>query len=354
MHKIDKSRVKIWHKFAVMITLVILLYLSITSWIAIKVIAHYDVTVSNRFPLIIVIMLALTIAAIVTIIISGMFLDPIDKMSEAMKKVAAGDFSVHISTDRRHCRIKNIEIMNTNFNKMVDGLNSTEMLKTDFITNVSHELKTPLASIEGYASLLSATELNEEQRMYAANIMQSASRLTTLTGNILRLSKLDNQQMALKKTEFSLDEQIRQAILLQEKSWSDKELDIEPDLDPVSFTGYEELLEHVWSNLISNAIKFTPRNGTISFSLHEQAGNAVAVVRDTGIGMTEFEQGHVFDKFYQAETNHSAEGNGLGLPLVKKIVSMHGGSIKVESKPNEGAAFTVTLPKFDDSNKRTS
>ena len=345
MRSIDKSRVKIWHKFAVIITLVVLIYLSITSWIAIKVISHYDVTVSNKFPLIVVIMLALTIAAVVTVIISGMFLEPIDQMSDAMKKVASGDFSVHIDNNHRHCRIKNIEIMNTNFNKMVDGLNSTEMLKTDFITNVSHELKTPLASIEGYASLLSATELSDEQRLYTSNIMRSASKLTTLTGNILRLSKLDNQQMALKESEFSLDEQIRQAILLQEKSWSDKELDIEPDLDPISFIGYEELLEHVWSNLISNAIKFTPKNGTIAFSLHEQDGNIVAIVRDTGIGMSDFEQEHVFDKFYQAETNHSAEGNGLGLPLVKKIVSMHNGTIRIESRPNEGAAFIVTLPK---------
>ena len=347
MRSIDKSRVKIWHKFAVMITLVILVYLGITSWIAIKVITHYDVTVSNFFPLGIVIMLALTIAAVVTIIISGMFLDPIDKMSDAMKKVAAGDFNVHIDVDSRHCRIKNIAVMNSNFNKMVDGLNSTEMLKTDFITNVSHELKTPLASIEGYASLLSATELTDEQRVYISNIMRSASRLTTLTGNILRLSKLDNQQLALKPSEFSLDEQIRQAILVQEKSWSDKELDIEPDLDPISFTGYEELMEHVWSNLISNAIKFTPKNGTISFSLHEQDGNIIAVVHDTGIGMSEFEQAHVFDKFYQADTNHSAEGNGLGLPLVKKIVSMHNGTVTIKSKPNEGASFIVTLPKSD-------
>lgn len=328
-----------------MITLVILVYLSITSWIAIKIISKYDVTINRSFPLLIVICCSLTIAAAVTACISGMFLDPIDKMSEAMKKVAAGDFSVHIDTDRRKCRIKNIETMNTNFNKMVDGLNSTEMLKTDFITNVSHELKTPLAAIEGYASLLSATKLTEEQCVYASNIMQSASRLTTLTGNILRLSKLDNQQLALKASCFSLDEQIRQAILMQEKSWSDKELDIEPDLDPVSYTGYEELMEHVWSNLISNAIKFTPKNGTIEFSLHENDEAITAVVKDTGIGMSEFEQQHVFDKFYQAETNHSHEGNGLGLPLVKKIVSMHGGTVSIESAPNEGAAFIVTLPK---------
>ena len=346
----SKSRLKIWHKFAVMITLVILVYLCVTSWIALRIITKYDVTINNTFPLFIVLFLALTIAAIVTVSISGMFLDPIDRMSDAMKRVAEGDFSVHIDTDRR-CRIKNIETMNTNFNKMVDGLNSTEMLKTDFITNVSHELKTPLAAIEGYASLLSSTELTDEQRVYASNIIQSASKLTTLTGNILRLSKLDNQQIALKRTEFALDEQIRQAILLQEKSWSDKELDIEPELDAISYFGYEELLEHVWSNLISNAVKFTPRNGTISFSLHRDGEDIVAIVRDTGIGMSEFEQAHVFDKFYQADTNHSSEGNGLGLPLVKKIVSMHGGSVKIESKSGEGAAFIVRLPAADEAAK---
>lgn len=342
----DKNKLKIWHKFAVMITMVVLFYLLITTWITLKILCNDNMSLGLSYPLLIVIFLSLTVAGVVTAIISGMFLDPIDRMSEAMNKVTDGDFGIHIdAAAAKRCRVKNIETMYTNFNKMVDGLNSNEMLKTDFITNVSHEFKTPLAAIEGYASLLSATELNEEQKEYTANIIRSAARLTTLTGNILRLSKLDNQQIPLKKSEFSLDEQIRQAILLQEKSWSDKCLDIEPELDSVSYTGYEELMQHVWSNLTSNAIKFTPKNGCITFTLHENADSVIATVTDNGIGMSEAEQHHVFDKFYQADTNHSAEGNGLGLPLVKKIVEMHNGSISVKSAPNEGSTFTVTLPK---------
>lgn len=342
----DKNKFKIWHKFAVMITMVVLFYLSITTWITLKILGNDNISFGRSYPLLIVIFLSLTIAGVVTAIISGMFLDPIDRISEAMNKVTDGDFGIHIDeAAAKKCRVRNIETMYMNFNKMVDGLNSNEMLKTDFITNVSHEFKTPLAAIEGYASLLSATELNEEQREYTTNIIRSASRLTTLTGNILRLSKLDNQQIPLKKSEFSLDEQIRQAILLQEKSWSDKCLDIEPELDSVSYTGYEELMQHVWSNLTSNAIKFTPKNGCITFTLHENADSVIATVTDNGIGMSEAEQHHVFDKFYQADTNHSAEGNGLGLPLVKKIVEMHKGSISVKSAPNEGSTFTVTLPK---------
>lgn len=342
----DKNKLKIWHKFAVMITMVVLFYLLITTWITLKILCNDNKSLGLSYPLLIVIFLSLTVAGVVTAIISGMFLDPIDRMSEAMNKVTDGDFGIHIdAAAAKKCRVKNIETMYTNFNKMVDGLNSNEMLKTDFITNVSHEFKTPLAAIEGYASLLSATELNEEQKEYTANIIRSAARLTTLTGNILRLSKLDNQQIPLKKSEFSLDEQIRQAILLQEKSWSDKCLDIEPELDSVSYTGYEELMQHVWSNLTSNAIKFTPKNGCITFTLHENADSVIATVTDNGIGMSEAEQHHVFDKFYQADTNHSAEGNGLGLPLVKKIVEMHNGSISVKSAPNEGSTFTVTLPK---------
>lgn len=342
----DKNKLKIWHKFAVMITMVVLFYLLITTWITLKILCNDNKSLGLSYPLLIVIFLSLTVAGVVTAIISGMFLDPIDRMSEAMNKVTDGDFGIHIdAAAAKRCRVKNIETMYTNFNKMVDGLNSNEMLKTDFITNVSHEFKTPLAAIEGYASLLSATELNEEQKEYTANIIRSAARLTTLTGNILRLSKLDNQQIPLKKSEFSLDEQIRQAILLQEKSWSDKCLDIEPELDSVSYTGYEELMQHVWSNLTSNAIKFTPKNGCITFTLHENADSVIATVTDNGIGMSEAEQHHVFDKFYQADTNHSAEGNGLGLPLVKKIVEMHNGSISVKSAPNEGSTFTVTLPK---------
>ena len=346
MNKPDKDKIKIWHRFVIIITLIILVYLCFITWIAIKIAAKYNVHIGPSFPLVILIVAAMTIAAILTAIISSMFLEPIDKISEAMKQVASGDFSVRIGGgDRKKCRIRNIELMNANFNKMAAGLNSTEMLKSDFITNVSHELKTPLASIEGYASLLSATELSDEQRVYVTNIIQSATRLTTLTGNILRLSKLENQQIAMKKTCFSMDEQIRQAILMQEKSWSDKELDIEPDLDPVNYVGYEELMSHVWSNLISNAVKFTPKNGTISFSLHENESGITAIVKDTGIGMSETEQEHAFDKFYQADNNHSVEGNGLGLPLVKKIINMHHGSIRIESKPNEGCTFIITLPK---------
>lgn len=342
----DKNKLKIWHKFAVMITMVVLFYLLITTWITLKILLNDNISLGMSYPLLIVIFLSLTVAGVVTAIISGMFLDPIDRMSEAMRKVTDGDFGIHIDeASAKRCCVKNIETMFTDFNKMVDGLNSNEMLKTDFITNVSHEFKTPLAAIEGYASLLSATELNEEQREYTTNIIRSASRLTTLTGNILRLSKLDNQQIPLKKSEFSLDEQIRQAILLQEKSWSDKCLDIEPELDSVSYTGYEELMQHVWSNLTSNAIKFTPKNGSITFTLHENTDSVIATVTDNGIGMSEAEQHHVFDKFYQADTNHSAEGNGLGLPLVKKIVEMHNGSISVKSAPNEGSTFTVILPK---------
>lgn len=346
MNKPNREKIKIWHRFAIMITLVVLVYLCFITWVAIKIAAKYNVRIGPSFPLAMLMLAAMSIAATLTAVISSMFLEPIDKINEAMKKVASGDFTVHIDCGTgKKCRIKNIELMNTSFNKMVDGLNSTEMFKSDFITNVSHELKTPLAAIEGYASLLSATELSDEQRVYVTNIIQSSTRLTTLTGNILRLSKLENQQIAMKKTEFSMDEQIRQAILMQEKSWSDKELDIEPNLDPVNFVGYEELMSHVWSNLISNAVKFTPKNGTIAFSLHENESGITAVVRDTGIGMSETEQEHAFDKFYQADNNHSVEGNGLGLPLVKKIVSMHYGSIRIESKPNEGCAFIITLPK---------
>lgn len=343
------SRLKIWHKFAVMITIVILAYLSITSVIVLKAAEKLGNTIQITFPIVVIISISLTLAAITTSIISVMFLDPIDQINEAMKKVANGDFSVRVNFTRRRrkCPIQNIELMNHNFNKMVDALNSTEMLKSDFITNVSHELKTPLASIEGYASLLSATELTDEQRVYAHNIMQSASRLTTLTGNILRLSKLENDQIAARRTSFSLDEQIRQEILMQEQSWSDKELDIEPELDSVDYTGYQELLQHVWSNLISNAVKFTPNGGSIYFTLHETADNVIASVRDTGIGMSVEEQAHAFDKFYQGDNNHSVEGNGLGLALVKKIVAMHGGSINIKSAPNEGSTFTVTLPKPD-------
>ena len=337
-----KNRFRLWQKFAIIMTVVVLLYLVFLSFVVMLIIHRSGAVNYRLLPLTMLLVTSISIACITTILVAHIFLRPIDTISDAMIRVAEGDFSVKLDESER---LGNLELMNINFNKMVRELNSTEMLKSDFITNVSHEFKTPLASIEGYTTLLSATDLNPEQQLYASNIMESVSKLSTLTGNILRLSKLENQQFHQDKSVFSLDEQIRQSILMLEPQWSKKALNIEPELETIDFCGYEELLPHVWTNLIANAVKFTPKNGTISFRLSKTEGGVLFSISDTGIGMTEEEQAHAFDKFYQGENNHSVSGNGLGLPLVKQIIEMHEGKIQIKSAPTEGSTFTIYLPQ---------
>lgn len=234
--------------------------------------------------------------------------------------------------------------MNLNFNKMVKELNSIETLQSDFIQNVSHEIKTPLAAIEGYAALLSASTRDEQNKLYAEQILKSSRQLSTLTGNILKLSKLENQSIISEKKTFSLDEQIRQAVLSLEPIWSAKNIDIDLNLPEISFYGNEDLIFQIWTNLISNGIKFTPSGGLVSVKMTAEDSFVNVVVADNGIGMTEEVQKHIFDKFYQAEGSRSMEGNGLGLTLVKKILSLCDGTIEVTSQPDLGSKFTVKLP----------
>lgn len=288
----------------------------------------------------------------ITIMISRFFFRPVHQLALALNQVAAGNFQIQLSESVMGMEMRK---MNQNFNKMVNELNSIEMLRSDFIQNVSHEIRTPLAAIEGYASLLSGSSAAEEERKYAGRILESAGQLSALTGNILKLSKLENQQIISEKSWFSLDEQLRQVILTMEPLWSQKNIDLELELQPVSYLGNEELMIQVWTNLFSNAVKFTPKGGTISLGLRRldqggrgKAGSGILVeFRDTGIGMSEEVQMHIFDKFYQGDRSRNGDGNGLGLALVKKIVELCGGEITVRSKPDCGSVFAVWLPAED-------
>lgn len=284
---------------------------------------------------------AILVSILLTLLISRRFFQPIEHLIHALKQVTAGDFQVRLPETARD---PEIEEMNINFNKMVKELTSMEMLQADFIQNVSHEIKTPLSAIEGYASLLYSEELSEEGKQYMQRILESTKRLSHLTGNILMLSKLENQQIVSKKHPFSLDEQLRQAVLLLEPFWDKKKLVLDIDLPETRFFGSEELLYQVWTNLLSNAIKFTPEGGCILVRLEQGSQNIQVEIRDSGIGMTGEVLSHIFDKFYQGERNRNVEGNGLGLALVKKIIDLCQGTISVESQPGQGSVFTVRLP----------
>ena len=284
-------------------------------------------------------------SGVVATVISGwvgkFYLSPLKELVSATERVAKGDFSVRVSVE------KNGE-MNTlmrSFNSMVRDLGSIEMFRNDFINDFSHEFKTPIVSIRGFARQLQRDDITDEQRKeYATIIADEAQRLSNLSANILLLSKLENQQILTEKTDFSLDEQIRTSILLLEKEWTAKELELDIDLDEVVIYGNAEMLSQVWMNLLSNAIKYTPRGGEIGVTMRRLEQAVEVRVRDNGIGMDALTKSHIFEKFYQGENSHHARGNGLGLAMVKRIVELSSGKIHVESEVGLGSTFTVTLP----------
>jgi len=269
--------------------------------------------------------------------------NPLEQISVAAGKVASGDFTPEISY---HGEFEELERTFENFNRMVKELNSVEIIRNDFIADVSHEFKTPLSAITGYATLLQDSELTEEEKNgYIRKIFFHIEKLNDLTENILRLSKMEHQQFLDTPVTFRLDEQLREAIVLLEPKWSEKNLELDLDLPEVLYTGHSPQLFTVWTNLIGNAIKYTDHGGTISVLISEDADSVLVKVQDTGIGMSEETKAHIFDKFYQGDTPRKSQGNGLGLAICKEIVKKCGGVITVESKPGAGSAFLVKLNK---------
>jgi len=300
------------------------------------------VIVNWEIPLMLsLIVISLVIGVLVTGFLSRLFFDPIKKLRIAMSKVAEGDFSIKLRTKSNSAEIQEIY---SGFNLMTDELSSIEVLQTDFVSNVSHEFKTPLNAIEGYATLLQDCEnLTPQQQEYVEKIVFNTQRLSSLTGSILLLSKLENQQIPTGKTRFSLDEQIRQAIVEQEPAWERKNLEFDVDMDEIQYFGNEALMRHVWSNLLSNAVKFSPQDGLIQICLTEWEKSIVFWLKDNGPGIPEEAMKHIFSRFYQADSSHKQEGNGLGLALVDKILRLEGGRIEAETCPEGGCKFTVYL-----------
>ena len=288
------------------------------------------------------ILFSVVVGGAITKFITRSFIDPITQLGKAMKEVSDGNFQV---TAQCHSRLKEVNDIYDSFNLMVKELGATETLQTDFISNVSHEFKTPINAIEGYASLLQDHQQSQaEQDAYIEKILFNTHRLSTLTGNILLLSKINNQSIHPQRTVFRLDEQVRQAIVALEQKWTEKDIDFDVELDKISYSGYESLLIHVWSNLIDNAIKFDPHGGMIALRLRQEDGFAVFTIDDNGPGVAPEDQERVFHKFYQSDSSRVMDGNGLGLPLVKKIVEFSGDTVTLENLPEAGCRFTVRLP----------
>ena len=272
---------------------------------------------------------------------------PLEDFAQATKKVASGDFSVYMAPKHTPDKADHLDVIFTDFNKMVEELGSIETLKTDFFSNVSHEIKTPLAVIQNNAELLHREEITEEQRMeYTENILHATKRLSSLITNMLKLNKLEKQVIKPQPQEFDLCAQLCDCALQFEDMWDKKEIEFEADMeDRVTICADAGLLELVWTNLLSNAMKFTPSGGTITIKQTSDEKNVIVSISDTGCGMDEKTVKRIFDKFYQGDTSHATEGNGLGLALVQRILELSDGTISVKSTPGKGTIFTVTLPK---------
>lgn len=274
---------------------------------------------------------------------------PIEQINEATKKVALGEYDIELESKRED----EIGELTNNFNKMTHGLKSTENLQKEFINNVSHEIKTPVSSIEGFAKFLKDKNLTQEEREEYANIIiEEAKRLENLTGKILKLSKLNNQEIITNKQEIEVAEQIRKAISLLEPKWSKKDIKINVSLEEKIFLGDEDLIFQVWVNIIDNAIKFSNEGGSIDIKVYEKDGNINVEIKDRGIGMKEEELEKVYDRFYQIDRSHSKEGSGLGLAIVKRIVELSEGEIEIKSKENKGTTVIVKLPVTSEKNNK--
>ena len=293
-------------------------------------------------PIVFLLFISVIIGTSISLFVAKKILKPITNFSNATDEVAKGNFDIEINESSP---IKEIRDLSKNFNIMVHELSSIETLRNDFIVNVSHEFKTPIATIEGYATLLQGNSLSDDEyKEYTQMIIHSARQLNTLSGNILSLSKLENQELIMEKDLYRLDEQIRHAVLMLESEWSLKDIDFQIDLVKTEFCGNEGLLLQVWLNLIGNAIKFTANGGTIYISLSKENSSIVFTIADTGIGIDNEIINHIFDKFYQGDTTRKTEGNGLGLALVKRIIDLSKGSITVNSCLDKGTTFCVNLP----------
>lgn len=270
---------------------------------------------------------------------------PVKQITDAAEKIIQGDFSVRIKPQSKLGTDTTFNRVVECFNKMAEELGSVETLRTDFIANVSHEMKTPLSAMQNYGTLLQTPDLTEEKRMeYAKGVADVARRMADMMTNILKLNRLENQQIFPRVTEFDLGEQICECLLQYENVWESGDIDIETDIaENVTVKADAELLNHVWNNLFSNAFKFTPRGGKVTVTMTADERYAVVKVKDTGCGMSPEVGAHIFEKFYQGDTSHSVQGNGLGLALVKRVIDIMQDEISVESTVGKGSTFTVKI-----------
>ena len=345
---------------AVFFIFAVMMSSNIITWCCIVMLDRFDMFAGFKNSIAVLqsvtFMASVVIGTVIAYFASKKFLKPVNNMIKATKIIAKGNFKIKLPETSN---ISVIRELLESFNKMAEELGGIEIFRNDFINNFSHEFKTPIVSIKGFAKQLNQENLSlsdEQRREYIEIIIKECERLSAMSSKILLLTKLENQQIITDKKNYSLDEQIRNCVLLLEKQWHKKNIGFNIELAPADFYGNEEMMSHVWLNLISNAVKYSGENGEISVScrLSRKAKTDGVIenmtevkIADNGIGMDENTLRHIFEKFYQGDPAHSDSGNGLGLPLVKRIVELCGGRISVQSEKDKGTSFYIYLPGSD-------
>ena len=292
-------------------------------------------------PIFMLLIISVVVGTVVSFMISRFPLKPIRRVIDATNRLASGDFSVRLHLPGP----SSLAELATSFNRMAEELGSIEMLRADFVDHFSHEFKTPIVSIKGFAEELKHDDLTPEQRNeYLDIIIHESTRLAQLATNVLNLSRVEKQTILANRTRFDLTEQVRRCVLLFENKWEQRRLNLNVELDEVTIDGDEELLSQVWLNLIDNAVKFTPEGGCVDIRLQKGDGSVTFQIRDDGYGISEEAQRHIFDKFYQGDASHTVSGNGLGLSIARRVITLHNGEIYCKSEEGAGAEFTVVLP----------
>ncbi len=294
--------------------------------------------------LVIIYAACILISISIVFMIRKVFITPMRQIMSAMNQLAQGNFDVRIDTNSEKYVPREIQEFAESFNKAAEDLSGTEILRKDFINNFSHEFKTPIVSINGFADLLLEADLPKEDRdEYLKIIRDESKRLSDLSMNILTLNQIENQSILRDKETFRLDEQIRQCVLVSEQKWKEKNLDYQIELEEIRYTGNSGLLKEVWLNILDNAAKFSPEKETIGVILRKREKEIIAAFTDHGPGIDEKTKVHMFEQFYQGDTSHKSQGNGLGLAMVNKIIQLHEGTISVDTAPGRGCCFTIML-----------
>ncbi len=336
-----------WNMRSSLLTFFFLIMLgsgAITGGICMLIYAFTDIpTDTEGWYFFVVLFFSVVLSTLFAFGFSRLWLGTAKDLSRAADEVCRGNFNVRV--DEKNHRGEFLNMIRA-FNNMAEHLSHTEIFRSDFINYFSHEFKTPIVSMRGFAHQLEDPTLTEAQRQeYLKIIIDECDRLTRLSSNILLLSQFENQKIISSPTTFSVDEQIRRVLVMLEKEWSEKNIELDLEMDEIHITTNEEMLALVWTNLLSNAIKYSHSGGRIQITCDDDGELLHIVISDDGIGMSKETQEHIFEKFYQGDTSHKAVGNGLGLALVKRIVDLCHGTIRVSSREGQGSSFTVSLPK---------